>query len=198
MNSRAFILTLFSSLFTFCNNTFLINKDYVCKLKDLSWNLSVEGVVGEVYLKDSNLIYGRNYDSLFIEISIQNGTILKTLHPYTIEKERTCTMLDSGKISYKGYSLQTIKTDQKVFSSVVLKVFDRQFRGDDETNFLIFTKLSGKTFTLLFHRNQFSSITDIFFVRDGKFAITYDGESGSDKAKYINHIGLLDINKIFP
>lgn len=198
MNSRAIIITLFSSLFTFCNNTFLIHNDFVCKLNDLTWNLTVKEVVGEVYLKDSNLIYGRNYDSLFIEISLQKGTILKTLQPYTIDKERTCTMLDSSIIMYKDYSLQTIKTDQKTFSSVVLKVFDRQFRGDIETNYLIFTKLSGKSYTLLFHRNQFSSITDISFISDGKFVIAYNGESDNGNGKYINHIGLLDINKIFP
>jgi hypothetical protein len=88
------------------------HKDYECTLKDFAWNIKIEDQVGEIYEKESNFIYGSNYDSTFIEISSITGAFLRTLHPYTIANERKCLILD-GTIEYcSGYSLSNIWYEQ--------------------------------------------------------------------------------------
>ncbi len=176
--------------------TFLNHKDYKFKLKDFVWNIKIEDQVGEIYLKDSNFIYGRNYDSTFIVISPGNGAILDTLNPYTIEKERESLIID-GTGEYKsGYSLHNVPVDKQKYSKVTLKDIDRQYRGDSETFYLIVNTLSNKEFTILFNRRQFDFISDITYYKDGKFIMTYNKEAASEVNKYTVHIGLFDLEKI--
>ena len=60
-----------------CNMTFLNHTDYVLNIKDFVWNIKVEGVVGEIYFKEPNFIFGRNYDSTFVVISPSTGSEIK-------------------------------------------------------------------------------------------------------------------------
>jgi hypothetical protein len=189
-----------------CNTTFLNHKDYKFKLKDFVWTIKIEGQVGEIYLKESNFIFGRNWDSTFVEISSDNGAILDTLNPHIIEKERESLIID-GTGEYKsGYSLHNVPVDKQKYSKVTLKMIDRQYRGDTETSYLIINTLSNQEFTILFNRRQFPDIADITYFKDGKFIMKYNVEAGSimkDKLeagsevnKYIVHIGLFDLEKI--
>lgn len=188
-------MTIISSFIISCNTTFLNHKDYECKLADLSWNQKIEGQVGEMYVKDSNFIYGRNYDSTFIKISSDNGVFLDTLHPYTIEKERECLILDSKREFKSGYSLYTIPVDKQKYSTVTLKVVERQYRGDEEAFYLIVKTLTDQEVTILFNRKQFTSISDITYFKDGKFILTYNAEAADDGHKYVNNVGLFDLDK---
>jgi uncharacterized protein (TIGR02145 family) len=195
MQNRIIILTLISS-FIGCNTTFLNCKDYKFKVKDFVWNIKIEGLPGEIYLKEANFIFGRNADSTFIVISPDNGAILDTLNPYTIEKERDC-LINDGTGEYKnGYSLHNVPVDKQKYSKVTLKSIDRQYRGDTETFYLIVNTLSNKEYTILFNRSQFNFISDITYYKDGKFIITYNGEAASEGNKYTEHIGLFDLGKI--
>jgi hypothetical protein len=76
MQNRIIIFTLISSFFISCNTTFLTHNDHKFKVKDFIWNIKIEGLPGEIYLKESNFIFGRNADSTFIVISPDNGAIL--------------------------------------------------------------------------------------------------------------------------
>jgi hypothetical protein len=190
------LLTLISLFIVGCNMTSLNHKDYEFKLKDFNWNTKIEGQVGEIYLKGSNFIYGRNYDSTFIEISSADGACLETLHPYTIEKERESLILDSAKEFKNGYSLINVPVDKQKYSKITLKVFDRQYRGDTETFYLIVNTLTNQEFAILFNRKQFTFISDITYFKDGKFIMTYNGEAASDQHKYLNYVGLFDLDKI--
>ena len=196
MQNRIILLTFISSLIIGCNTTFLNYKDYKFKLKDFVWNIKIEGLPGEIYLKESNFIFGRNWDSTFIVISPENGAILDTLNPYTIKKEREC-LINDGTGEYKsGYSLHNVPVDKQKYSKVTLKSIDRQYRGDTETFYLIVNTLSNKEYTILFNRSYFDFISDITYYKDGKFIITYNGEAASEGNKYIQHVGLLDLEKI--
>jgi uncharacterized protein (TIGR02145 family) len=179
-----------------CNTTFLNHKDYKFKVKDFVWNIKIEGLPGEIYLKESNFIFGRNWDSTFIVISPDNGAILDTLNPFTIEKERECLINDGTGEYESGYSLHNVPVDKQKYSKVTLKSIDRQYRGDTETFYLIVNTLSNKEFTILFNRSQFDFISDIIYYKDGKFIMTYNGEAASEGNKYIQHVGLLDLEKI--
>jgi hypothetical protein len=176
--------------------TFLNHKDYTFKLKDFVWNIKIEDQVGEIYLKGSNFIFGQNWDSTFIEISSDNGAILDTLHPYTIEKERECLIIDGTGEYLSGYSLHNVPVDKQKYSKVTLKMIDRQYRGDTETSYLIINTLSNKEFTILFNRRQFPDIADITYFKDEKFIMKYNVESETVVNKYTVHIGLFDLDKI--
>jgi hypothetical protein len=179
-----------------CNMTFLNHKDYKFTLKDFDWNIKIEDQVGEIYVKGPNFIYGRNWDSTFIELSSTNGDILDTLHPYTIEKERECLILDGTTEYRSGYSLHNVPVDKQKYSKVTLKVLDRQFRGDTETCYLIVTTLTNQEFVILFKRSQFTSISDLTYYKDGKFIMKYNGESATVVNKYFQYVGLFDLEKI--
>jgi uncharacterized protein (TIGR02145 family) len=174
----------------------LNHKDYKFKVKDFVWNIKIEGQVGEIYLKGSNFIFGRNWDSTFLVISSDNGAILDTLKPFTIEKERECLIIDGTGEYLSGYSLHNVPVDKQKYSKVTLKSIDRHYRGDTETSYLIVNTLSNKEFTILFNRSQFDFISDITYYKDGKFIMTYNGEAASEGNKYIQHVGLLDLEKI--
>lgn len=196
MKNSLFILTFIIPFLMCCNMTFLNHKDYKFTLKDFDWNINIEDQVGEIYIKESNFIFGRNWDSTFIELSSTSGDILDTLNPYTIEKERECLIID-GTGEYKsGYSLHNVPVDKQKYSKVTLKTIDRQYRGDTETSYLIINTLSNQEFTILFKRSQFPSISDITYFKDGKFIMKYNVESASEVNKYIVHIGLFDLEKI--
>ena len=196
MQNRIIIFILIAPFMIGCNTTFLNHKDYNFKVKDFVWNIKIEGLPGEIYLKESNVIFGRNADSTFIVISPDTGTILDTLNPYTIKKERDC-LINDGTGEYKsGYSLHNVPVDKQKYSKVTLKSIDRQYRGDSETFYLIVNTLSNKEYTILFNRSQFDFISDITYYKDGKFLMTYNGEAASEGNKYIEHIGLFDLGKI--
>jgi hypothetical protein len=189
-----------------CNTTFLNHKDFEFKVKDLVWNTKIEGQVGEIYFKDSNFIFGRNCDSTFVVISPDNGSIVTTLNPYLVEKERVCLIIDGTGENKGGYSLYNVPVDNRRYSKVTLKMIDRQYRGDTETSYLIVNTLKNKEFTILFNRRQFPSISDITYFKEGKFILKYNVEAGSisrnlaaagtgDK-KYMVNIGLFDLEKI--
>lgn len=185
MQNRVIIFTLISS-FIGCNTTFLNYKDYKFKVKDFDWNIKIEGLPGEIYIKDSNILFGSNTYSTFLVLSFENGAILDTLKPFTIEEER----------NYQRVA--NIPVDKQKYAEVSLKTIDRQYRGDTETYYLIVKTISNKTFTMLFSRSQFPSIQDITYFKDGKFIVTFNGEAGSedDKIPYTIHAGLFDLDKI--
>jgi hypothetical protein len=189
-------LTLFILFTISCNTTFLNHKDYEFNLTDLEWNKKIENQVGEIYFKESNLIFGRNLDSTFVVISPDNGVFIDTLKPYRIGKERECLILDSIREFKSGYSLYNVPVDKQKNLKVTLKVFDRQYRGDEETFYLIINTLTNGEFTILFNRQQFRFISDITYFKDEKFIMTYNGESASDDQKYFNYVGLLDVEKL--
>ncbi len=196
MQNRIILLTLISSIMIGCNTTFLNHKDYTFKLKDFVWNIKIEGQVGEIYLKGSNFIFGRNWDSTYIVISSDNGAIIDTLNPFTIEKERECLINDGTGVYGIGASIHNVPVNDQRYSKVTLKVIDRQYRGDTETFYLIVNTLSHKEYTILFNRSQFDFISDITHYKEGKFIITYNGEAASEGNKYIQHVGLFDLEKI--
>jgi hypothetical protein len=176
-----------------CNTTFLNHKDYRFRAKDFVWNIKVEGQVGEIYIKEpntkeSNFIFGRNWDSTFLVISPDNGAILDTLHPYTIEKEK----------EYQYRYLNNIPVDKQKYSGASLETVDRQYRGDEETYYLIVKTLSNKEFKILFSRRHFFSVHDILYYKDGKFIMVYNAESGisANNIPYKLYIGLIDLEKI--
>ena len=194
MKKKITIVIILTALLNSCHIG-LNHKDYKIKLKDFEWNKKIEGC-GEIYVKGSNFIYGRNYDSAFIEISSTDGAILDTLKPYTVEKERDCLILDKSSVFGNGYSLHFVPVDPEKYAKVTLKAFDRQYRGDDETYYLIIKTLTNQEFIILFNRSEFSSIHDITYFKEGKFIVTFDGEAGYDQQKYSTHIGLFDLEKI--
>jgi hypothetical protein len=164
--------------------TFLKHKDYRFRVKDFNWNIKVEGLPGQIYVKDSNILFGMNCYSKFLEISPDNGAILDTLKSFTVEEEKTY-----GRIS-------NISVDKQKYSGAWLKVIPRQYRGDEETYYLIVKTLSNKEFKILFSRGQFFSIQDITHFKERKYIMTYNGESGYDTIPYHIHIGLFDLEKI--
>ena len=164
--------------------TFLKHKDFRFRVKDFVWNIKIEGQVGEIYLKGSNFIFGRNADSTFLLLSADNGAILETLKPFTVEEER------------EYHRVFKIPVDKKKYSEAYLETIDRQFRGDEETYYMIVKTLSNKEFKILFSRGQFFSIQDITHFKDGKYIMTYNGEAGYDKIPYTIHVGLFDLGKI--
>src|ERR1035437_8949180 len=123
MKTRIIILTFISLSFTMCNTTFLNHKDYKFKVKDFDWNIKVEDLPGQIYVKDSNILFGM--DSTFLEISPDNGAILGTLKPFTMEGER------------EYHRVFNIPVDKQKYSELNLAIIDRQFRGDEETYYLI-------------------------------------------------------------
>lgn len=156
------------------------------KEKDFDWNIKIEDLPGHIYVKDSNILFGRNWDSTFLEISPDNGAILNTLYPFTIEEEK------------EYHRVYNVAVDKQKYSEVNLETIDRQFRGDEETYYLIVKTLSNKEFKILFSRGYFFPIQDITHFKDGKYIMTYNGEAGSEDSKipYKIHIGLFDLNKI--
>ncbi len=184
MKSRIIILTFISISFTMCNMTFLKHKDYKFKVKDFVWNRKIEALPGGVYVKDSNILFGMNCYSTFLLLSADNGAILETLKPFTVEEE----------IEY--HRVFKIPVDKQKYSAANLETIDRQYRGDEETYYLIVKTLSNKEFKILFSRGQFFSIQDITHFKEGKYIMTYNGESGYDTIPYHIHIGLFDLEKI--
>lgn len=186
MKTRTIFLTFTSLLFIMCNTTFLNHKDYRFRLKDFVWDVKIENLPGEIYINDSTILFGSNIYAKFLVLSIENGAILDTLKPFTVEVE-------------KNYQrIINIPIDKQKYAEATFKIIDRQFRGDTETYYLIVKTLSNKTFTLLFSRSQFPSIQDVAYFKEGKFIVTYNGEAGSmdDKSPYTIYVGLLDLDKI--
>lgn len=186
MKIKIALLTLISLSFMMCNLTFLNHKDYQFKVKDFVWHAKIENLPGEIYINDSTILFGSNIYAKFLMLSPENGAILDTLNPFTIEVE-------------KNYNrITNIPIDKQKYASATFKIIDRQFRGDTETYYLIVKMLSNKTFTMLFNRKQFPSIQDIAYFKDGKFIVTYNGEAGSldNKIPYTIYVGLLDLDKI--
>jgi len=169
-----------------CNMTFLNHRDYRFRVKDFVWNIKVEGLPGRIIVEGPNLIFGTN-GFKFITISPETGAVLDTLHPYTADQEKE-----------DDYSRQNILVDKQKYSEVTLRTIPRQFRGDEETYYLIVKTLSNKQYTILFNRWQFESISHITYYKDGKYFMTYNGEAGSedDKIPYKVYIGLFDLEKI--
>lgn len=197
MRNRIIIAALIPLFLLACNMTILNHKDYELKLKDLVWNIKIEGLYGEVYLHDSNLLFGRNWDSTFVVISPESGSVLDTLNPFTIEKERKSLIIDSTAEYKEDYSLHNIPVDKQKYSKVTLKSIKRQYRGDTNTFYLIVTTISNEEFTILFNRSQFNFISDIIYYKEGKFIIKYNSETSMDKnIPYKEYFGLLELGKI--
>lgn len=186
MRIKMILLTFISISLTMCNLTFLNHKDYKFKEKDFVWTTKIEGLPGQIYLKDSKIIFGRNADSTFLLLSADNGAILETLKPFTVGEES------------EYHRVYKIPVDKQKYSEAYLETIDRQFRGDEETYYLIVKTLSNKEFKILFSRGQFFSIQDITHFKEGKYIMTYNGEAGSEdnKKPYTIHVGLFDLEKI--
>ena len=184
MRTKLILLTFISISLTMCNLTFLNHKDYKFKVKNFVWTTKIEGLPGQIYLKDSKIIFGRNADSTFLLLSSDNGAILETLKPFTVEEES------------EYHRVFKILVDKQKYSEAYLETIDRQFRGDEETYYLIVKTLSNKEFKMLFSRGQFFSIQDITHFKEGKYIMTYNGEAGYDTKPYTIHVGLFDLGKI--
>jgi len=199
MGNMTILSILLASLSLFivsCSMTPMDHKDYVFKSKDFTWTTKIEGQVGEVYPKGSNLIYGRNYDSTFIEISSADGAVLRTLHPYMVEKERKGLILDGASESQDGGSSIAVPADKQKYPKIALKILDRRYRGDTETFYLIVCTRTDRESTILFDRKEFTFISDITYLKDGDFVMTYNGEAASGQKKYSNHVGLFNLDEI--
>lgn len=184
MRTKIILLTFISISLTMCNLVFLNHKDYKFKEKDFVWNTKIEDLPGHVYVNDSKIIFGRNAGSTFLLLSADNGAILETLKPFTVEKEK------------EYHRVLNIPVDKQKYLAASLETVDRQFRGDEETYYLIVKTLSNKEFKILFSRGQFFSIQDITYFKEGKYIMTYNGESGYDTIPYHILIGLIDLEKI--
>jgi hypothetical protein len=196
MRINNFILSLLALLLLSCNTTFLNHKDFVVTQNDFDWTIKIEDQVGEIYLVNDKILYGRNWDSTFLELSEQNGQILDELNTFTIDKEREPLILDSIRVFKNGYSLYNVSFQNLDYSTLTLKAVDRQYRGDNETFYLILKTNEQEERVILFDRDEFSFISDIIHLNKGKFLITYNGESANSQHKYFQHIGLLDLDKI--
>ena len=183
MKTRIILLIIISISFTMCNMTFFNHKDYRFRVKDFVWNTKIEGRPGHIYIEDSKIIFGDNPYS-YLEISSENGAIMDNLKSFTVENE-------------KEYDrLRSIQVDKQKYSGAWLKKIERQYRGDEETYYLIVKTLSNKEFKILFNRRHFFSLQDITFFKEGKYIIAYNGEAGYDTIPYHVHVGLLDLEKI--
>jgi len=138
--------------------TFLNHKDYRFKVKDFVWNKKIEGLPGQIYVKDSNILFGMNCYSTFLEIFPDNGAILDTLKPFTIENER------------EYHRVFNIPVDKQKYSEANLETIDRQFRGDEETYYLIVKTLSNKEFKILFSRGQFFQFRILPILKKGSIS----------------------------
>jgi hypothetical protein len=196
MRINNFILSLLALLLLSCNTTFLNHKDFVVTQNDFDWTTKIEDQVGEIYLVNDKILYGRNWDSTFLELSEQNGKILDELNTFTIDKEREPLILDSIRVFKNGYSLYNVSFQNLDYSTLTLKAVDRQYRGDNETFYLILKTNEQEERVILFDRDEFSFISDIIHLNKGKFLITYNGESANSQHKYFQNIGLLDLDKI--
>lgn len=197
---KRFILALYLFIITTCTGCFADTifengKHYKVKLSNLIWSKTIEGV-GDVYLKGDNIVYGRNWDSTFTEISAETGEVLNVLNPYTVEEEKKPLIINDTTVYKDGYSLTRVVTNSQKYADVTFKALDRRYRGDNETYYLIVKTNDGKEISFLFKHRQFESISDITHLKDGKFIITFNGEAGYDKHDYTCHIGLLDLDKI--
>lgn len=196
MRINNFILSLLALLLLSCNTTFLNHKDFVVTQNDFDWTIKIEDQVGEIYLVNDKILYGRNWDSTFLELSEQNGQILDELNTFTIDKEREPLILDSIRVFKNGYSLYNVSFQNLDYSTLTLKAVDRQYRGDNKTFYLILKTNEQEERVILFDRDEFSFISDIIHLNKGKFLITYNGESSNSQHKYFQYIGLLDLDKI--
>ncbi len=196
MKIRNLIFSLITLILLSCSTTFLDLKDFVVTQKELDWSNKIEDQVGELYIVNDKILYGRNWDSTFFEISVQNGGILETLNPYTIDKVGEPLILDSLREFKDGYSLYNVSLRDSMYSKVTLKAVDRLYRGDTET-FYLFVQMKNKDEkVILFDRNDFTFISDITHLANGKFLMTYNGESANSYHKYFQYIGLIDLGKI--
>ena len=196
MKLNKLIFSLFALLLLSCNTTFLNHKDFVVTQNDFNWTSKIENQVGEIYLVNGKIIYGGNWDSTFLEISEQNGQILDKLNPFTIDKEREPLILDSIREFKDGYSIYNVLLQKSDYSEVTLKAVDRQYRGDNETFYLIIKTDKQEEKVILFDRDEFSFISDIIHLKNGEFMITYNGKSANSNHKYFQYIGLLDLEKV--
>lgn len=196
MKINNLIFSLLALLLFSCNTTFLDHKDFVVTQTDFNWTTKIEDQVGGIYIVNDKILYGRNWDSTFLEISEQNGQILDKLNPFLIDKEKEPLILDSIREFKDGYSLYNILLQKSDYSEVRLKAVDRQYRGDNETFYLIIKTNEQGEKVILFDRDEFSFISDIIHLNNGEFLITYNGESANSHHKYFQHIGLLDLEKI--
>ncbi len=196
MKKNILLLTLILPFIISCNMTLLNRKDYKIKSDDLIWKQKIENQVGEIYLENSNIIYGRNWDSTFIVLSPETGSISTTLMPYKVIQERECLILDKTAEYKSGYALFNIPVDKNKYSKVTLKTVDRKYRGDNETFYLIVKTTVDKELTVLFDPQYFTSIADIIHLKDGKFIIKYNGEAQTENNNYFNYVGLFDLDKI--
>lgn len=184
MKERIFVLTLISLSFTMCNLTFLNHKDFKFKEKNFDWTMKIEDLPGQIYVEDSKILFGGNSDSTFLQLSAENGAILETLKPFKVKNEKAY------------HSVFNVPVDKQKYSEANLETIARQYRGDEETYYLIVKTLSNKEFKILFSRGQFFSIQDITHYKEGKYIMTYNGESGYDTIPYHIHIGLFDLGKV--
>jgi hypothetical protein len=197
---KRFILALYLFIITTCTSCFADTifengKHYKVKLSNLSWSITIEGA-GDIYLKGDNIIYGRNWDSTFTEISAETGEVLNVLNPHTVKEEKKPLIVNGTTVYKDGYSLIRVVTNSQKYADVTLKSLDRQYRGDNETYYLVVKTNDGKEITFSFKHRQFESISDITHLKDGKFIITFNCTAGYDKHNFISHIGLLDLDKI--
>lgn len=163
--------------------TLFNHKDYRFRVKDFVWNTKIEGLPGHIYIKDSKIIFGDN-SRHYLVISSENGAILDTLKSFTVEEEKTYGRVNNTSV------------DKQKYLAANLETISRQYRGDEETYYLIVKTLTNKEFKILFNRRHFFSVQDITFFKEAKYIITYNGEAGYDTIPYHIHIGLFDLEKI--
>lgn len=189
-----FILTVLTG----CNTTFLLQYDEEVSIKDFEWSKRIDGVLGTYYIIQGELLHGSNYNSKYYKISLDNGNILDTLMNYKVDSERELLILDQEKtIYFNGYSDHRVdEPDDFKYQGLILKAYDRQYRGDHETYFITLKTADDIEKTIKFNRDEFDFISDILLYGNSKLIVIYNSQASGKDHPYFDHVGLLDLSKI--
>lgn len=187
-------------LFTFngCNDTYKLRYDVEIKFADFDWTKRIEGVTGNYYVVQDELLLGDNYHATYYKISLDNGDILDTLENYKMIKEKEHLIIDKERTVFQeGYSEHQVrKIDGFKYQELILKDYDSQYRGDHETFFMTLKTKDNTERILKFNRDEFNFISDIIPFDNDKLIIVYNSQSAGTDHPYFDNVGILDLSKL--